>query len=481
MSEKASAENRKLGVLPLVAIVLGSSIGSGIYDLPSDMSAASAPGPALIAWLISGAGMLCMCLATARLFAVHPTVRGIYGFATEGFGKFCGYVSGWGYYVAALVANVAFATMLMICLSYFFPILGDGANVASLVLASLCTWALFFIVNRGIESATILNAAVTVCKIVPLFVFVVAGIACFNAGVFTADFWGTFGANMAEGEGAGIAEQCQNCLVVILWVFVGVEAAAMMSDRAKSKSVAGRATILGVVCLLAIYILISMIPYGMMPREELAALPSPILAYLLEAAVGPWGTVLVMVGMIISISGAWLSWTIIPAEVSQGMAQDGLLPGKFAKLNRHGAPTFGLLIMTVVTQLFLFSLIISQDAYLFCYSLAACAGLLTWAFVCFYQVKYCLLNPGGRRVSGLVIGLVGSAFFIWAIIFGAGPRFLLGCLIVIVGLPLYCFARVKGGTALRDVFTKAEAALIVLFALGAVVAVALIAGGALVV
>lgn len=471
----------KLGVLALVAIVLSSSIGSGIYDLPSDMCAAASPGAAIIAWLISGIGMLALCVSTSRLYETHNDVRGIYGFATKGFGKFCGFISGWGYYIAALVANVAFATMLMQCLGYFIPAFGDGSNIISIATASVCTWVLFFIVNRGIESAAILNAVIMVCKLVPLFVFVIAAVLSFNAGVFTADFWGTLQGNFELLGKGNVLEQVQNSLVVVLWVFIGVEAAAMMSDRAKSKGVAGRATILGVVSLLVIYIFISLLPYGMMPREEIAALPSPILAYLLESVVGPWGAVFINIGLIISIAGAWLSWTIIPAEVSQGMSEDGLLPKRFSQLNEKGAPTFGLLFMSIITQLFLLSLLISQDAYLFCYTIASCGALITWAFVVFFQLKYNLLNKTVHRASGVAIGIVGCLYFCWAMIFGAGPMMLLIFLVDVLGAVLFFAAQRAEGSSLKTVLSKGEWAVAAFVVVGAMASVALIANGTIII
>lgn len=479
--EKSTDGVKKLGVLSLVAIVLSSSIGSGIYDLPSDMSVTASPGAALIAWIVSGIGMIALCLATARLYERHHQVRGIYGFATEGFGKLCGFLSGWGYYIAALVANIAFATMMMNCLGYFFPIFGDGSNVVSIIAASICTWILYFVVKNGIESATVLNAVIMICKLVPLFVFVVAGILTFRAGVFTADFWGTLSGNFElMGEG-NILEQCQNSLVVILWVFIGVEAAAMMSDRAKSKAVASRATILGVVSLLLIYLLISMLPYGMMPREEIAALGSPVLAYLLESVVGTWGAVIIQIGMIISIAGAWLSWTIIPAEVSQCMAEDGLLPKKFSELNGKGAPGFALLFMTIFTQVFLLTLLVSQDAYLFCYTIASCGTLLTWSFVVYYLLKQGILSKGPKRASNLVIGIIGSLYFTWAMIFGGGQMMLLIFLVDVVGIAFYIVARRENGTPLNEVFKGAEWAVLAFVVVAAIASLAMLANGTIVI
>ncbi len=478
----SSGGAKKLGLVALLAMVVGSSIGSGIYDLPADVCAAASPGAAIIAWLVSGAGMLALCLSITNLYEKHRDVRGIYGFATKAFGNYSGFVSGWSYYISALVANVGFATMLMQCIGNFFPVFGDGANPVSIIAASVVPWILFIVVNNGVESAALLNAVITVCKIIPLVVFVIAAILCFNMGVFTADFWGTLSGNMELAGEGGVLEQAQSSLMVIMWVFIGVEGAAMMSDRAKSKAVANRATILGLVSLLAIYLLVSMLPYGMMSREEIAGLGTPILAYLLEYAVGPWGSVVINVGMIISIAGAWFSWTIIPCEVSTQMAQDKLLPEKFASLNKKGAPTFGLLFMSVVTQVFLLSLLISADAYTFCYTIASCGALITWAFVSFAQLKHVICDKPDHAVKNWVLAVVGVIFFLWAIIFGGGLIFLLSFLVNALGTVLFIWARKnESSERIGQMFSKVGWGLLALVVAGAALSVVFLANGTIVI
>ena len=136
------------------------------------------------------------------------------------------------------------------------------------------------------------------------------------------------------------------------------------------------------------YIFISMLPYGLLPREEIVAMGQPTMAYLMEYLVGPWGAILINIGLIISILGCWLSWTMLPAETTLLMAQRNLLPKKFGEVNAKNAPTFSLLFMTILTQMFVFTLLFTDKAYNFAYSLCTAALFITWLFVVLYQTKY---------------------------------------------------------------------------------------------
>lgn len=158
---------KKLGFGALVALVISSSIGSGIFGIASDMADTTSPGAALIAWVITGIGVAMLCLSLTNLMNKRPELSGIFVYAEEGFGPFGGFISSWGYWLSAWLGNVAFATMLMSAVGYFFPVFEDGSNLISILTASIVLWLMFYLVNRGIESAAALNTIITICKLVP--------------------------------------------------------------------------------------------------------------------------------------------------------------------------------------------------------------------------------------------------------------------------------------------------------------------------
>ena len=464
---------KKLGIFALTALVISSSIGSGVFGISTDMAASTAPGAALIAWFIVGVGVLMLCLSLLNLLNKKPELSGIFSYATEGFGPFWGFLSGWGYWLSAWLGNVAFATMLMSAVGYFIPIFKSGNNLPSIFVASLVLWLMFFLVNQGIESAAILNSIITVCKLVPLFTFIVIAIFNFDFNIFVNNFWGTKSGGF---EIFSIWSQIKATMLVLMWVFVGIEGAAMMADRAETKKAAGKSTILGLIGLLVVYITASILPYGLMPREQIVALGQPAMGYLLASIVGPWGAAFVNIALIISIIGCWLSWTMLPAETTLLMAKDNLLPKKFGEVNKKGVPTFSLFFMTALTQAFVFTLLFTDKAYNFAYSLCTAAIFVSWLFVTLYQTKlsYEHKDKTGEKMQ-LIIGIIGSIFYIWAI-WASGIGYLLLCFTVyILGIFLYAQARKEIGET--KVFSKVEIVFVGLIILGAIASIMMLMNG----
>lgn len=444
------ADSRKNGIaLPaLVALVVSSAIGSGIFDLPSTLAQAATPGAALIAWVITGIGILSLALCLNHLVLNKPELTGVSDYARAGFGDFVGFISGWGYWLSAWLGNVAFATMLMSSFGYFFPSLKSGNSVSAIIFASIISWALTILVTRGIESAAIINAIVTVTKMIPIFAFIVIAIINFKAGVFTSHFWANMFTNLqgavtySKATSAGIFAQIKGCMMVMMWVFVGIEGAATMAARAKKKSDAGKATIIGLISLLSIYVVVSILPYGYLPLNKLQTMRHPVLLYLFKEMTGPIGGAFIAIGLIISILGAWLSWTMLPVEATSLMAEQGLLPKWFGKLNKHRAPANSLWLTEILIQLFLITLLFTDQAYNFAYSLCTSAIAVCYALVGAYQLKLGIQN---KKLQVIVPGLIALVFEVLSMIF-AGLQYLWLCTIAyLIGFVLYYYARKETG------------------------------------
>ncbi|PHL19959.1 amino acid permease, partial [Enterococcus faecium] len=144
----------------------------------------------------------------------------------------------------------AFATMLMSAMGEFFPLFKGGQNVPSILFASIFIWGLTLLVNNGIEGASVINTSVTICKLVPLFLFLIFVFIAFKVNIFTTDFWGNVSDNLVNGSGqqGTIWLQIKGCLMVMMWVFVGIEGASVLANRAKKRSEAQQASIIGLLC-----------------------------------------------------------------------------------------------------------------------------------------------------------------------------------------------------------------------------------------
>src|SRR5579885_1438573 len=144
----------KLTLLPLVALVVGSMIGGGVFNLPSDMSRHASPGAIVIGWVITGIGMLMLAFVYQGLAVRKPKLNaGPYAYAKAGFGEFVGFNSAWGYWISAFLGNVAYAVAIFSALSHFLPFFGEGNNLVSIVGASVCLWLIHSLVLNGVKQA----------------------------------------------------------------------------------------------------------------------------------------------------------------------------------------------------------------------------------------------------------------------------------------------------------------------------------------
>lgn len=448
-------EEKKKGIGPigLIGMVISSCIGSGVFAITGQLAGVASPGAVLIAWLIVGVGFLALAFSLNNLTEKRSDLHGIFSYADAGWGPLAGFISGWGYWLSAWLGNVAFATMMMSTIGYFYPAFLPGNTIPCIIIASIVMWALTYLVIRGVESAAFLNAIVMVCKVAAIAVTLIFGIFLFNAGIFTADFWGNVYDNaVAAGQYGpdaaplgGVGTQIFNCMIIMMWCFVGIEGASVVSSRAARKTDVGKATLIGFICLMLIYVGASVLPYGYMSSTEVAALDYPALVYVFSSMAPGWGGPFISIAIIISILGSWLSFTILPAETTSEMADYKLLPASWGKLNSHNAPSMSLLIVGACTQAFLIVLLFSADAYDFAFSMCTVAIVITWAFAAAYQAKWGVQN---KNMVQAAIGFVAVAFQVIGVLFNGWSFLLLTCVGYIPGFFIYVKARKDYGNAI---------------------------------
>lgn len=487
MSHDTHVDNPNgVGYFGLIGLVVSSCIGSGVFALTGQLANVASPGAALLAWLICGAGFLFLALSISNVGAKRPDLDGICAYAEEGFGPFHGFVSGWGYWLSAWLGNVGFGTMVAqvlgsdYCLGgllpgvFSDPVTGNPA-VGGVIIVSLVLWAITFLVIRGVESAAFLNAVVMVVKIASILVFIAFAIFSFNAGLFTADFWGTVERNAtvlaANGTGlGGVANQIVQCVLILMWAFIGVEGASVMSGRARRRSEVGSATVFGLGVLLALYIGASIIPYGVMDYADLIAAPKPATISVFEYMAPGWGGAFISWAIIISVCGSWLSFTMLPAETSSMMSEHHLLPASWNKMNAKGAPQMALLIVGVLTEVFIIVATFAADAYTFAISMCTVTIAITWAYAAAYQIK---LSRERNEPMQMAFGVIALAFQVVGVLMTGWGFLLLACLGYLPGFFFYKKARQEAGESL----TKHDWVFIAVFAVFAVVSIPLTAAG----
>lgn len=466
-------EENKLGLFSLISLVVGSMIGGGAFNLPRDMAAGAGAGAMIIGWIITGIGMIALGLSFQNLTMKRPDLEGgVFSYARAGFGDFMGFNSAWGYWLSALLGNVAYATLLFSSIGYFIPTFSSGQNIASIIGASILLWCVHALILSGVQAAALVNLITTIAKLVPIFTFIVICIFAFHIDTFKFEFWG----QATNFSWSDVSSQVKSTMLVTLWVFIGIEGAVVLSSRARNRKDIGNATVIGLIGTLIIYILITLLPLGVLHSIDVAKLDQPAMAYLLQHLVGKWGATFINAGLIISVLGAWLGWTLLAAEIPFLAAKDQVFPKWFANENKNQVPVNSLWITNILIQVFLLTLLVSNRAYTFAFSLASSAILIPYAFSAFYQFKYSFTSQEGDRSRNLLIGFIASIYGIW-LVYAAGIDYLLLTMLLYApGILIFRSVQKDNGTKQR--FTGTEliyAGIIVVLAIYALIR--LVSGG----
>jgi arginine:ornithine antiporter/lysine permease len=471
-------------------MVVGGMVGAGVFSLPRNFALATGVYGALIAWAIAGAGMLMLGFVFQTLANRKPDLdAGVYAYAREGFGPYLGFFSAFGYWASACVGNVSYWILIMSTLGAVFPFLGEGNTLAAVAVSSLGIWAFHFLVMRGVKEAAGINRIVTIAKVIPLLVFVGLALFFLDGQVFAANLWGggaatqeylhahgdlyPVGAATSAGDYRGLFEQVKATMLVTVFVFLGIEGASNYSRFAQKREHVGIATVTGFLGVLALFASVCVISYGILPREELAALRQPSVGGVLEAAVGPWGATFIGAGVIISVLGAYLAWSLMAAEVLSIAAKKGDMPAFLGKENANEVPAAAVFLSSLLVQLVLIATLFSDDAFTLALSLCSHLSLVPYLLAAAFALKLVIRRETYDRDPGdatkdLVISALAIAYTTF-LVFAAGMKFLLlGFIVYAPGTIHYYMTRKEQS---KRLFTAPEWILFAIAVVGAAIGI----------
>jgi arginine:ornithine antiporter/lysine permease len=278
-------------------------------------------------------------------------------------------------------------------------------------------------------------------------------IFAFKADLFSANFWG--------GEGyadKSLFEQVRATMLVTVFVFLGIEGASVYSRYAQKRSHVGIATILGFVGVTSLMVLVTLLPYAVLARADIAGIRQPSMAGVLEAVVGHWGAIFISVGLLVSVLGAYLAWSLICAEVLSVAAKNQDMPRVFATENQNKVPAAALWATNIVVQLFVISTYWTRDAFTLMLNLTSVMNLIPFFLVGLYGF---LLAKRGEtyqvrpeeRTRDLIIASIATIYTLF-LIYAAGFKFLvLAAILYGPGAILYFWTRREQG---KKVFAPIE-------------------------
>src|SRR4051794_30445419 len=175
----------KLNVWTMTSMVVGSMVGAGVFSLPGTFAAQTGVAGALISWVIAGTGMLMLAFVFQLLALRRPQLdAGVYAYAKAGFGEYLGFFSAFGYWASACVGNVTYWVLIMSTVGAIAPALGEGDTLLSIILSTAGVWVFFYLIQRGVKDAAVVNRIVTIAKIVPILVFVLIALFALDGSVF---------------------------------------------------------------------------------------------------------------------------------------------------------------------------------------------------------------------------------------------------------------------------------------------------------
>lgn len=453
--------SKKIGLLSLTALVLSSMIGSGIFSLPQNMAAVAGADALMIGWLITGIGIIFLGLSFFFISRLRPDLDGgIYTYARAGFGELVGFLSAWGYWLCATIGIVGYLVVAFEGIGSFTDsetnvIFGQGNTLASFIGASLIVWLVHALVASGVKEAATVNLIATFVKVFPLVLFIGLAIWFFKNETFTQDM-------QATGLNNSVLDQVKDTMLITLWVFTGVEGASVLSAHAKKKSDVGLATVLGILIALALYIAITVLALGVLPRETIAAMSNPSMAGILAEMIGEGGKVLITFCLIVSVLASYVSWTMYSAEIPYRGAQNGAFPKILDKLNHNGVPINSLWFTGFVVQFCLFLVLLTGKSYNALLLISTSMILVPYFLIGAYLLKLSIQQKSAWYIK--LTGLIASIYGLW-VLYAAGLDYLLlSVLLYVPGIGLFLYSRYQHqGKRLN--LTGFERVLVLIFAI----------------
>jgi basic amino acid/polyamine antiporter, APA family len=441
---------RDLGLAAATAIVVGTTIGSGIFLVPKDMILqVGTPAMVYAVWIFGGILSLFGALTYAEMAAALPGAGGEYVYLSEAYGPFWGFVFGWTQLWVAKSASIAtLATGFYLYLANFWPALMEpvftipghlGPNGGPLevrygqlfaMAVILClAWLNYF----GVKVGGNVQVAVTVVKVALIAAIVIIGLG-FSHGTV-----GNFSSSIAA---AGGFTGFFAALVAALWAYDGWNNVSMVASEIKNPARnLPLALIGGMLLIIVVYLAANAAYFYVLPAQSVAS-SDRVASEMMRRILGAPGAGAVSIAAMISIFAALNGSILTGSRVPYAMARDGLFFRSVAYVHpRHRTPGVSIFAVSIWGAVLLLSgqydnlyrLVIFSSWIL--YALAAAAVIVL-------RVKQPDLPRPYRVLAYPVVPIlfVCVAFVLLGSTLVKSPReSILGLLLIVAGIPFYYY------------------------------------------
>ncbi len=392
------------------ALIMGSIIGVGIFNLPTSLGAY---GPiSLVSMGLTTVGAVALALLFAALSRRVPAGGGPYAYSRVAFGNPLGFANAWSYWITAWAGNAAIAVGWVLYVEVF---INKGQNKwGSILLVLVGLWLPALINLSGLKNMGSVQVWTTILKFAALAFMSTVGLFYISRANYTP--WNISGEGAIGAIGGGMA--------IALFSYLGVEVAAVAAAKVRDPDRnIPKATIYGTLATAVVYMLSLIAVFGILPSSQLANSTAPFSDAINAMFGGSWAGNLMAIVVIISGFGALNGWTMICAEMPLAAAKDGLFPERFKHLSRTGVPTFGIVASTALASIaMIINYMGSSGATVFT-TLVLMTGItaaIPYGFSALAQMKWRLVDHRSldtprfaRDMVVAIVSLVFSALFIW--------------------------------------------------------------------
>ena len=437
--------NDKVGLWPMVSLVTGNLVGSGVYLLPAALAVYGTVS--LFGWVITSIGAILLSLVFAQLSARLPKTGGPYLYAREAFGDTVGYYICWGYWMLSWISN---PTLAIAAVGYI-----------SVVYGELNPWTNFFLEFTILASFTMFNLLglkitgraelfITTLKVLPLLIVPLIGIFFVNIDNFSH----------VNTSGLSFGSALNAVAFLTLWGFVGLETGTVPAGQVYNASkTVPQATVIGTTIAAVIYILGTVVVMGVVSPQDLASSDAPYADAAEAIFGGRWGTP-VAVAAIITCLGSLNGWLIVVGRIPYGAAHDGLFPEIFKRKTRHGTPYWGVLISSLCTIPFLFMSIQNTllEQFQFIVDIAVTLILLVYTVSVLAYFKF-LWKEKSYSLIHILLGLGALTFSLWALWAASLKMVGLSLILLILGVPMHIWMKKRKVLSLCESVLRKDAKL----------------------
>ena len=425
-----SDPGKKMGLLQATMLVAGNMIGTGVFLLPVNL--AQVGGIAVFGWVIATVGVAALGLCFAKLGELDPQPGGPYAYARDFLGPYAGFQTNYVYWFGNWIGNIAIAVAAVGYLAELVPVI--NSPIASVVATAGLIWLLTVVNILGPRMVGALEAWTMLLAIIPILGIALFGWFWFDRETFMS------GWNVSGNSDASAISRAAS---MALWAYMGVESATVSAGVIENpKRNVPLATLMGLAGAAVIYVLSSTVIMGMLPNEELRTAHAPF-AEAARIAIGNWGAVIIAVCAVLKSVGSLGGWMLLVGQSGKAAADDGMFPQIFARMNRHGVPGIGLIIVSALMTLVLFATMSPTLAQQFnrIVDLAVILIIVPYVYASVATLKV-LYDHGASHQTFVLykcIALVAVAYCLFAVV-GGDPKTVVHAMVaLLISVPLYPF------------------------------------------